>query len=190
MSLIRLKASWKEDDGIFRDLEILSGQTYFDLHLCLKKEFQLPADMEASFFTCDHHWKREREISSTVEKNIRDAAALSMKKTPVGALISDPHQKLLYVCVHPKAWIFEMELITMEHEPMRIDLYPRCVRGEGISPALLGVIPTQKDSVVEIEERYDLNSNEDGYGEDGEESQSESEEENAFGDEFSSAEDI
>jgi hypothetical protein len=33
----------------------------------------------------------------------------------------------------------------------------------------LGIIPIVKDSVMEIEERYDLNSDEEGYGDEGEE---------------------
>lgn len=184
MSLIKFKICWKDDDNIFRDIEILSGQSYYDLHTILKKEFQLPADMEASIFVSNLQWKKEREISSTVEKNLRDAPALSMKKTQIGALIIDPHQRFVYECMHPKAWVFLLELVTLEQEPMRIDLLPRCTKSEGISPALIGVIPTQKDSVMEIEERYDLNKDEEGFGDEGEDNENSEESEESFGDEF------
>jgi hypothetical protein len=169
MSLLKFKVSWNEDESTFRDIEILSAQSYYDLHEIIRKELQLPADMQASFYVSNDQWKKGKQISSTVEKNLRDAVALSMAKTPIGALIAEPHQKFLYECDHPKAWIFYVDLITLLPDPSITDLYPRCVKTEGISPSQIGVIPTQKDSVMEIEERYDLNSDEEGFGDEGEE---------------------
>ncbi len=184
MSLIKFRTSWRDDDTIYRDIEILSGSTYFELHTTIKQAWQFPADMEASMYVSNNQWKKERQIDSTVEKNLRDAAALSMKKTPIGALVVDPHQKFLYECVHPKAWVLLIELLTLDEEPMRIDLYPRCSRTEGISPTQLGVVPTQKDSVMEIEERYDLHKDEEGFGDEGEEGESDSDTEESFGEDF------
>jgi hypothetical protein len=60
-------------------------------------------------------------------------------------------------------------MITLLPEPAQVDLFPRCIKSEGISPTQLGIIPIVKDSVMEIEERYDLNSDEEGYGDEGEE---------------------
>ena len=183
MSLIKFRVSWSEDDSILRDIEILSGQTYYDLHTLIKKELLMPADMEASFYVSHDLVKKGRQISSTVEKNLRDAVALSMKKTPIGALIVDPHQKFLYECEHPKAWLFYLDLITLLPEPSKTDMFPRCTKSEGVSPSQLGIIPLEKDSVMEIEERYDLNSDREGYGDEGEETDtSEDTEENTEAD--------
>jgi len=169
MSLIKFRVSWSEDDSTFRDMEILSGQTYYDLHLIIKKELLMPADMEASFYVSNDLWRKGRQISSIVEKNLRDAVALSMKRTAIGALIVDPHQKFVYECDHVKGWIFYIDMITLLPEPIQTDVFPRCIKSEGISPTQLGIVPTEKDSVMEIEERYDLNSDEEGYGDEGEE---------------------
>ncbi len=176
MSLIKFRVCWSDDDTTLRDIEILSGQTYYDLHTIIKKELLMPADMEASFFVSNDFIRKGKEISSTVEKNLRDAVALSMKKTPIGALIVDPHQKFIYECDHIKGWIFNIELITLLPEPIDTDPYPRCIKTEGISPTQLGIIPLVKDSVMEIEERYDLNANEEGFGDEGEEESSSDEE--------------
>lgn len=168
MSLLKYRVSWEDDDSSLREIEILSSQTFFDFHTIIKQAFQLPEAMEASIFVADGNYRKERELSSTVEKNLKDAPALSMKKTPVGALISDPYQRFVYECVHDKGWVFLIETITMTAEPKSADVYPRCVRTEGISPSQLGVVPTNnKDSVMEIEEKYDLNST-DGFGDEGE----------------------
>jgi hypothetical protein len=166
MSLIKFRISWEEDDASFRDMEILSAQSFYELHEGIKKHFQLPAEMEASIYVSDDRWIRGREISSTVEKNLRDAPALSMKKTAVGALMLNPDQKFVYQCVHAKSWVFLLDTLTLLPDPSILREYPICVKSEGISPSQLGLIPTEKDSVVEIEERYDLASR-DGFGDEG-----------------------
>lgn len=171
MSIIKYRVSWEDDDSTFREFEILSSQTFYEFHEGIKKAFMFPAVMEASFFVSTDDWKREKEISSTVEKNLRDAPALSMKKTPLGALISDPHQKFIYACVHAKAWVLLIETITLLPVPIALKDYPICVKSEGLSPSQIGIIPTEKDSVMEIEERYDLN-NTDGFGDEGEDDDS------------------
>ena len=164
MSLLRLKAYWEDDDATFRVLEMLSTQTYFELHEGLKKALQLPADMEASLFICDARGIKVREVSSTVEKNLRDAPALSMKKTPVGALINDPHQLFRYECVHPKAWVFNIELLLMLPDPATPKTYPVCIESEGMSPSQFGILPgdESKEKIIDILEMFDIGADEDG----------------------------
>ena len=42
MSLLKFNISWNEDNAIFRDVEVLTNQSFYDLHTCIKKNFQLP----------------------------------------------------------------------------------------------------------------------------------------------------
>jgi hypothetical protein len=184
MSIIKFRVSWNQDDSTFRDIEILSGQTFDDLHQCIKRELLMPADMESIIYVSDENWNKGRQISSRVEKNLRDAIALSMKKTPIGALIVDPHQKFIYECEHPKAWLFYIDLITLMEETAVTHVYPRCIKGEGVSPSQFGILPIKKDSVVEIEERYDLANDEEGFGDEGEDDNNSSEEEDTSAEEF------
>ncbi len=178
MSLLRLKASWDEDDTTYRTIEVLSTQSFFELHQCLKVSYQLPTDMEASIFVCDSRGIKGRKISSIVEKNLRDAPALSMKKTPLGALINEPHQLFVYECEHPKQWIFQIEIINMLPIPTLQKDYPICVQSEGLSPSQYGVNPAakEKDKITELLELYDLDDK-DGFGDEGEEEINDSEEE-------------
>lgn len=162
-----MSVTWEDDDSTYRIIEILSAQTFYEFHTGIKQSLQLPEAMEASFFISNDHWTREKEISSIVEKNLRDAPALSMRRTPIGALINDPHQKFIYVCDHPKAWVFRIEIMLLSPAPEMVNNYPTCVKSEGISPSQFGVGIKEKDSVVEIEERYDLGGQEEGYGEEG-----------------------
>jgi hypothetical protein len=172
MSLLRLKAYWEDDDATFRVLEILSDQTYYALHEGLKTAFQLPADMEASIFICDSRGLKTREVNSTVEKNLRDAPALSMKKTPIAALINDPHQLFRYECDHPKRWVFMIELVMMLPDPVLQKQYPFVVVSEGMSPSQFGILPgdESKEKIVDILEMFDIGADDDddALGEDDE----------------------
>lgn len=167
MSLIKFKVYWEEDSDIFRDIEVMSGQNFYELHQCIRTNFQLPDTLEASIFLCDERLKKGQEISSVVEKNLRDAPALSMKRTPIGALMNDPHQKFIYVCQNEKGWQFIMEIITFKPDHPDLHLFPRCVKSEGLSPSQFGIGMNTKKSVLEVEERYDLGS-QDGFGDEGE----------------------
>lgn len=189
MSLLRFKVSWEEDDSTYRTIEILSAQTFFELHTCVKTSLLMPADMEASIYVSNNRWTREKEISSTVEKNLRDAPALSMKKTPIAALINDPNQKFIYECKHPKGWIFLIELTALSPVPNLQKNYPVCIFNEGISPTQFGIAKPEKDAVVDILELYDL-ENKDGFGDEGEDEDISGMEEDASGDDSNFTDDL
>jgi Plasmid pRiA4b ORF-3-like protein len=175
MSLLKFKVYWDEDSDIFRDIEIMSGQTFYELHQCIKKN---------SMFLCDERYFKGKEISSIVEKNLRDAPALSMKKTPIGALLSDPYQKFVYVCDNEKHWQFFLDMITFKPDHPDINLFPRCVKSEGLSPSQFGIgMGGSKNVVVEVEERYDLAST-DGFGDEGEDDPATESNEEAADDNF------
>jgi hypothetical protein len=188
MSLLKIKACWEEDDTTYRTIEMLSTQTFFELHTCIKKSFELPADMEASIFISNDRWTKEKEISSVVEKNLRDAPALSMKKTPIAALINDPHQKFLYESVHLKKWTFLIEIIMLSPIPTLQKDYPICIDSEGISPSQFGVLKQEKDAVMDVLEMYDLDDK-DGYGDEGEDD-IETDSEESLGDDSNYTDDL
>jgi hypothetical protein len=167
MSLIKFKVYFEEDSDIFRDIEVLSAQTFYELHQCIRTNFQIAETVEASIFLCDESYQKEREISSVVEKNLRDAPALSMKRTPIGALLSDPHQKFVYVTDNDKKWHFHLDVITFKEDPPDANLFPRCIKSEGLSPSQFGLGLAMKARVLEVEEKYDLASK-DGFGDEGE----------------------
>ena len=168
MSLLKFTISWDEDNATFRDVEVLTNQSFHDLHTCIKTAFQFPETMEASFFMTDNFIHKGKEISSTVEKNLRDAPALSMRKTPIGALMNDPHQQFIYECVHPKNWTLHLEVISLKEFLMDSDQFPRVTKSEGISPSQFGILGQEKDAVMETLEIYDLAGDADGYGDEGE----------------------
>jgi hypothetical protein len=158
MPLLKFNLRWEDDMNVLRDIEIINTQTFMDFHDSIKKSFAFPPKMEATMYVSDDFWRKGQAISSAVEKNIRGAAELSMVKTPIGAFLNDQHQKFIYVTNHKKKWELQIELISMRSDPMDTKDYPKCIREVGISPAQFGKNSVEKDVVVEIEEKYDLDA--------------------------------
>lgn len=156
MPLLKFNLRWDDDINVERDIEILHSQTFHDFHEIIKKSFVFPPAMEAILYASDDTWRKGKAVSSMVEKNLRGAEALSMKKTPIGALLAEQNQKFVYKCEHKKMWGLHIELIRMLPDPIDVAGLPRCIREEGVSPATFGTQGKEKDAVAEIEEKFDL----------------------------------
>lgn len=176
MPIFRFRVYWEDDDQIYRDLEIQSAQTFADLHEAIVKAFEFDGKHPASFFESNDKWSRSgREFSSEVLANKKDAPALSMVKTPIGALISIPDQKFLYEYRSAKrTWNFWVELIGIEKEESAKKTYPLLVHKEGVAPAQYGIKGVAPDRMAEMELVNDLGAEEiaEGYGNEGEDSSS------------------
>lgn len=178
MPLLRFRAYWEEDDQIYRDIELLTGQTLLQFHEAINKAFEFDGKHAATFFESNDRWDRGRAFSSEVLTNKKDAPALSMVKTPVSALVSDPGQKFVYEYDPAKKWTFLIELIGVSKDENPKKTYPLMVRKEGIGPTQYGVKGMGGEKMVEVEEAYDLGADElaEGFGNEGEEGSSGGEE--------------
>lgn len=171
MPLLRFRAYWEDDDQIYRDVEVRSNHSFLDLHQVILKAYEFDGKHSASFYESNDRWQRGREINSEVLVNKKDAPALSMMKTPVSALVAKPDQKFVYVYDPAKHWTFLVELIGVEKDEHPKRTYPFVLRKEGIGPSQYGVKGPGHDALMEIEEKYDLSSEDmaEGFGSEGEE---------------------
>lgn len=172
MPLLRFRVYWEEDDQIYRDIEVLTGQTLLQFHEAITKAFEFDGKHAATFYESNDRWDRGRAFSSEVLSNKKDAPALSMVKTPVSALVSDPGQKFVYDYDPVKKWTFLIELIGVSRDDNPKKTYPLMVRKEGLGPAQYGVKGLAGEKMMEVEEAYDLGAEElaEGFGSEGEES--------------------
>ncbi|MDR3679698.1 MAG: hypothetical protein P4L41_07015 [Flavipsychrobacter sp.] len=170
MALLRFRVFWEDDDQIYRDIEIKGSQTFLDFHQGILKAFEFDGKHEASFYESNDRWQRNRELSSEVLVNKKDAPALSMLKTPVSALVSLPDQKFVYVYDRIKHWTFMIELIAVSKDIDPKRTYPFVVRKEGVAPGQYGIKGVNIDKLLEVEEKYDLGADEmaEGFGNEGE----------------------
>jgi hypothetical protein len=172
MPVLRFRVYWEEDDQIYRDVEILSGQTFMDLHKVILQAYEFDGKHTASFYESNDKWQHGREINSEVLVNKKDAPALSMVKTPVSALVSKPDHKFVYEYDPAKKWVFLVELIGIVKDEEAKRSYPFVLRKEGVGPAQYGIKGIAADKLMEVEEKYDLGADEmaEGFGSEGEDS--------------------
>ncbi len=170
MTILRFRIFWEDDDQTYRDIEISGSQTFMDFHKIIIQAFEFDGKHSASFYESNEKWQYGRELNSEVLVNKKDAPALSMVKTPVSALVTNPDQKFIYVYDPAKKWTFQVELIGVVKEEASRRVYPMVVRKEGIAPAQYGIKGMNPDKIMEIEEKYDLGAEEmaEGFGSEGE----------------------
>ena len=168
MAILRFRIYLEEDDSVYRDVVIRHTQHFVQLHQAILKAYEFDSKHEATFYRSNDRWQRGREISLQKYSKTYKVEPLLMESTLVGAEIFDPNQKFIYVYDFTKNWSFQVELINVsKEENPRLD-YPVVIRVEGIGPSQYGTKGLVGDKQTEMEEKYDLGKNVEGFGEEGE----------------------
>lgn len=169
MPVLKFRVYWEEDESVYRDISIKPDQTFLQLHQVILQSFEFDNKHKATFFRSNDNWQRGREIILEKDNTPRKAEPLLMEETPIAAAVKTPNQKFIYLYDFAKNWTFLVELIGVSKDENSRVVYPLCVRKEGLAPSQYGTKGLVGDKLVEMEEKYDLNKGEDGYGEEGEE---------------------
>lgn len=168
MAILKFRIYFEEDDSVYRDVAVKHTQSFFDLHQVILKAYEFDQKHQATFFRSNDNWLRGREISLEVYDKTYKVEPLLMKDTTVGSEIRDTNQKFIYVYDFVKNWNFLVELINVSKEENPKVEYPSVVRSEGIAPQQYGTRGLVGDKLAEMEEKYDLDSGAEGFGEEGE----------------------
>jgi len=173
MAILKFRIYLEEDEAIYRDVVIKHTQTFADLHAVILKSYEFDSKHQATFYRSNDFWQRGREISFAVYDKKYVAPPLLMAETTIGSEIRDTNQKFIYVYDFAKNWTFLVELINVSKEENAKTTYPSVARVEGIGPQQYGTKSLLGNKFADIEEKYDLKEATDGFGEEGEEGESE-----------------
>lgn len=168
MAILRFRIYLEEDDSVYRDVAIRHTQHFLQLHQAILKAFEFDNKHQATFYRSNDNWQRGKEISFEKYDKLYKVEPLLMNTTLIGSEIFDPNQKFIYVYDFVKNWSFQVELINVSKEENPRLEYPAIVRTEGIGPSQYGTKGIIGDKLTEVEEKYDLAKNVEGYGEEGE----------------------
>ena len=182
MAILKFRASFEEDDAIYRDIVIKHNQTFAELHFAILKAYEFDSRHQATFYRSNDNWQRGREISFDKYDKAYVVAPLLMAETIIATEIFDTNQKFIYEYDFSKHWTFLIELINVSKEINPKLTYPACTRVEGIGPQQYGTKSLLGDKFADIEEKYDLHEAKEGFSEEGEETDKEDAEE-SFGEE-------
>lgn len=169
MAILKFRIYFEEDDSVYRDVVIKHTQTFFDLHQIILKAFEFDSKHAATFYRSNDKWQRGREISLEVYSKNYKASPLIMQEVTMGSEIKGPNQKFIYEYDFAKHWTFHIALISVSKEESSKTTYPSLIRVEGIAPSQYGTRSLLGERFADVEEKYDLNKDAEGFGEEGEE---------------------
>ncbi|MCE2845144.1 MAG: IS1096 element passenger TnpR family protein [Chitinophagaceae bacterium] len=174
MAILKFRVYWEEEDAIYRDVLVKHTQYFSDFHQIILKAFEFDQKHDATFFRSNEKWQRGREISKEVYQKEYPVAPLLMDETTIGSEIMDTNQHFIYLYDFNKAWTFLVELIQViknADADMNVE-YPLISRVEGVGPMQYGTKGLLGEKFADIEEKYDLSEADEGFGEEGEDSDS------------------
>lgn len=169
MAVLKFRIYLEEDESIYRDIVIKHTQTFLELHKTILQAWEFDNKHQATFFRSNDNWQRGREISLDKYDKEYKAPPLMMADTTIGSEIRDTNQKFIYVYDFNKNWVFLVELINVSKEESSKIVYPSVSRKEGVGPLQYGTRGLLGPKFAEMEEKYDLKGDEEGFGEEGEE---------------------
>lgn len=173
MAILKFRVYFEEDDSVYRDVAIRHKQSFFELHEAILKAYEFDNKHHATFHRSNDSWQRGREITLEQYPKKYKVPPLLMAETTIGSEIKDPNQKFIYVYDFNKNWTFLVELINVSKEENPKLTYPAMVRKEGIPPSQYGTKSILGDRFADVEEKYDLTKGAEGFGEEGEEGETE-----------------
>jgi hypothetical protein len=180
MAILKFRIYFEEDDSVYRDVAARHTQSFLQLNDIILKAYEFDNKHQSTFFRSNDHWQRGREISQAKYEKQYKAEPLLMAATTIGSEIRDPNQKFVFVYDFIKNWSFLVELINVSREEDLKLSYPAIIKSEGIGPSQYGTKGLVGDKLAEIEEKYDLTKNAEGFTEvrgpdDGDEKETEAE---------------
>lgn len=119
------------EKDVFREIEILSDQTYMDLNNAILNAFEFSGEQMASFYMSNDDWDKGEEIMMFDMGD--DQLGRSMENTQLKDLVSEVNQKVLYIYDFLRFWIFYIELVSIRDEESNVN-YPILVGQFGLAP--------------------------------------------------------
>jgi len=171
MYTYKFRLFFDEVEDFVRDYELLADQTFLDFHDIIVKSIEgLDGRELASFHVCDSQWRKIKEITlldmddRDEEDSGRRIPRTTMEEAVLSDLIDDPHQRLIYEYdfIHLKT--FFIELIKYSESDDRL-AYPRCTAAKEELPKQENLLQNDELDLLDLDDDYDSDEEEDFYGE-------------------------
>ena len=176
MAVYRFRVLLDDHDDFYRDIDILSNQSFEDFHKIILQSVNFENNQLASFFVSDDFWRKGQEI--TLIDMSDEGGVPIMKDLILAKFIDDPHQRFIYIFDYMKMWTFFAELIKIIPETEKGKQYPCIFKAIGENPLQTpGAIGIVSGSEGIFEEEF----GEDIAGLDGEDGEEAEPEEDEFG---------
>lgn len=121
MAVYKFKIVVEDNEDIYREIEILSSQTFEDFHSIIQDAFKFDRKHSASFFVSDDYWRKDQEVTLKKEDLELDEEEIKlgvspkklMSATKIAKYIDSPRQRFVYVFDPAVKWTFCIELMKI-----------------------------------------------------------------------------
>lgn len=105
-----------EVENFRREIKIDSDDTFHDLFKAIVKSVNYREDEMASFFICEHNWRRKEEITLVEMDTESDEDSYTMEEAVLSDFLEDEKEKLMFVFdyVNDRALYIELSEIIPE----------------------------------------------------------------------------
>ena len=137
MAIYRFRITFEDYDEVTKEIDILSKQTFLDLHRAIHASTGYPAEASSSFYVSNDQWKRGQEIAYLPSAKKAGKELIDMETAKLSRFIEDPHQKFYYTYNFDRPFDFHVQLIKILKEEEG-KVYPVLFRSTGQVPKLPG----------------------------------------------------
>lgn len=183
MALLKFRVFIEENDATFRDVVVRHSQTFKDLHDIILKAYNFDAKHQATFYRSNENWRKGREITLEIYDKVYKVEPLLMQDTRIANEIFSTDQKFIYEYDFVKGWTFFLSLISVVKEEDKEKQYPLISRTEGPAPLQYAKNTVLGEQFMDIEEKYDLHKDSEGFSAEGEDKDTDMDED-SFGEEI------
>lgn len=188
MAIYRFRVTFEDYEDVYREIDMLSKQSFLDLHDAIHKTTNYETEVSSSFYVSNDQWKKGTEIALLPSERKISTDVLLMENIRLSKFIDDPHQKFYYVYNFDRPYDFHVELIKILKEEDGKE-YPVVFKTVGAAPKPLGTFaaPTtpldEDDDTADYEEetQYGVDEEDDYDMFDDEESEEGGEEKGSTG---------
>ncbi|MFO8068062.1 MAG: hypothetical protein R6U11_10820 [Bacteroidales bacterium] len=178
MHVYRFIVKFEDMIDFSREVDVLADQTFGDIYKLLSENLKLEKNQLASFFICDHNYRKKIEIplaeafddlrkkkSLDEDEEEEYVEPVKMHEAALNEFIDDPHQKMLMEYDAVNRWSLYFEMIKIYPSDKQSE-YPKIVKSEGEAPRELQAVKIPKaPESEESKEEEENNVEEDGADE-------------------------
>lgn len=163
MAVYKLRVEIEEVEDIYRDIEILPNQTFFEFHEALMKYFEIKKKKPASFFLANDKLQKTKEISLGFAGTV-DTSTDGTKEA-ISNFVNKKQKLMIYFNEATPNLTYIIQLIDDSGEALR-SKYPVCVKSVGSASLMSDAVNElfADNSRVEAEDGDDEGGS-DGYDE-------------------------
>ncbi|WP_156306253.1 IS1096 element passenger TnpR family protein [Sphingobacterium endophyticum] len=133
MAIYRFRVTFEDYEDIYREIDMPSKSTFFDLHVQIQKTTGYDLERSSSFYVSNDQWKKGIEIAYLPNERKKAAGVLKVEEIRLSKFIDDPHQKFYYTYNFDRPYDFHVELIKILKEEEG-KVYPLLYKKIGEAP--------------------------------------------------------